>query len=304
MRVLIALGGNALLRRGQTPDSEVQQANILTAAAAIARVALEHEVIVTHGNGPQVGMLALESAADHALTHPYPLDILGAQTQGMIGYLLGQALQNELPDRQVATLLTQTLVSAADPAFEHPSKFVGPVYGKSEAHELADVRGYAIAEDGDSWRRVVPSPHPQRVVETRLIRALVTGSTLVVCAGGGGVPVVRDETTGRLRGIEAVVDKDLTAALLAEALDADALLMLTDVPCVQRGYETADVTAIRSASPAQLRAEKFPAGSMGPKIEAACRFAELTGGDAYIGALGDALEILRGECGTRVSARG
>ena len=303
MRVLIALGGNALLRRGQTPDSDIQQANILIAAATIARIARHHEVIVTHGNGPQVGMLALESAADHALTHPYPLDILGAQTQGMIGYQLGQALHNELPDRQVATLLTQTLVSAADPAFDHPTKFVGPVYTKTEAHDLADERGYTIAPDGDTWRRVVPSPHPQRVVETRLIRSMVGTGTLVVCAGGGGVPVVRDERDGRLRGIEAVVDKDLTAALLAEALEADALLLLTDVSCVQHGYGTADAAPIRQATPARLRAEHFPAGSMGPKIEAACHFAELTGDTAYIGALEDAPEILNDERGTRISAR-
>jgi carbamate kinase len=304
MRVLIALGGNALLLRGERPDAETQRANVVAAAGAIAEIAREHEVVLTHGNGPQVGMLALESAADPALTRPYPLDILGAQTQGMIGYLLGQALQNELPDRQVATLVTQTLVSAADPAFAAPTKFVGAVYPQPEAQRLAARYDWTVRQDGPTWRRVVPSPRPQRIVETRLIRSLVAAGTLVVCAGGGGVPVVRDTATGLLRGTEAVVDKDLTAALLAEALDADALLLLTDVPAVIAGYGTPTAAEIRNTTPAQLRAQTFPAGSMGPKVDAACRFAELTGGMAAIGALGSAAAMLRGGSGTLITPTG
>ncbi|MFG1644117.1 carbamate kinase [Amycolatopsis sp. NPDC049252] len=304
MRILVALGGNALLRRGERPDADLQQVNVLAAAEAIAELAAEHEVVLTHGNGPQVGMLALESAADPALTRPYPLDVLGAQTQGMIGYLLGQALQNVVPGRQVATLLTQTLVSVADPAFADPVKFVGPVYTGEQAASLAAERGWTVREDGPAWRRVVPSPRPQRVVETRVIRALVGSGTIVVCAGGGGVPVVRDEHTGRLRGVEAVVDKDQTAALLAEALDADALLLLTDVPAVVDHYGTPQATPIHHTTPAQLRFRTFPAGSMGPKVDAACRFVELTGTIAAIGALDSPAAMLRGTEGTVITPDG
>jgi len=303
MRILIALGGNALLRRGQRPDSENQQANIETAARAIAVVAREHEVIVTHGNGPQVGMLALESAADHALTHPYPLDVLVAETQGMIGYLLAQALRNQLPPgREVATVLTETLVSGADPAFAAPTKFVGPVYARAEAEHLAAEGGYAIAADGPSWRRVVASPEPLGIVETKTILAMIADGALVICAGGGGAPVVRDAETGALRGVEAVVDKDLTAEVLAELLDADMLVLLTDVPYVQRGYGTDHPEDIRTTTPDELAADRFAAGSMGPKIEAACRFVAMTGRPAAIGTLGDAPAIIRGEAGTRVQA--
>lgn len=304
MRILVALGGNALLHRGERPDADLQQINVLTAAKAIAQLAAEHEVVLTHGNGPQVGMLALESAADPALTRPYPLDILGAQTQGMIGYLLGQALQNALPGKQVATLLTQTLVSVADPAFADPTKFVGPVYPEHHAARLAAERDWTVRQDGPSWRRVVPSPRPQRIVETRVIRALVESGTIVVCAGGGGVPVVRDEHTGRLRGVEAVVDKDQTAALLAEALDADALLLLTDVPAVIADYGTPQATPIRHTTPAALRSRQFPAGSMGPKVDAACRFVELTGNTAAIGALDSPAAMLRGDEGTVITPGG
>jgi carbamate kinase len=304
MRILIALGGNALLRRGQQPDAENQHANIRAAARAIASVARDHEVIITHGNGPQVGLLALESAADPALTRPYPLDVLGAETQGMIGYLLGQALRNALPaDREVATIVTETLVSGADPAFRAPTKFVGPVYTQDEAEALAADRGYAFAQDGPHWRRVVASPEPQSFIQARTIRKMVTDGTLVICAGGGGSPVVRDEDTGRLQGVEAVVDKDLTAALLAELLEADMLVLLTDVPCVQRGYGTGHAENIRHATPDELAAEQFPAGSMGPKIEAACRFVEMTGRIAAIGALDQAHDIVRGQAGTQIRPR-
>ncbi|OIJ91455.1 carbamate kinase [Streptomyces colonosanans] len=303
MRVVVALGGNALLRRGDRPDAAVQQANVQAAVAALAPLAQRHELVITHGNGPQVGLLALESAADTSLTSPFPFDVLGAETQGMIGYWLLQALQNALPGRQVCALLNQTLVSTADPAFDHPTKFVGPVYQRKEAERLAAERGWTVRRDGDRWRRVVPSPRPQRVVETRLIRLLLASGAVAVCAGGGGVPVIRGED-GQLSGVEAVVDKDLTAAMLAQALDADALLLLTDVPHVMRDYGTPRAEAIRNATPQQLRAQEFPAGSMGPKVEAVCQFVELTGGMAAIGALTDAQALLDGTAGTIVTPGG
>ncbi|WP_137992071.1 carbamate kinase [Streptomyces vilmorinianum] len=303
MRVVVALGGNALLRREERPDAAVQLANVQAAVAALAPLARHHELVITHGNGPQVGVLALQSAADHSLSRPYPFDVLGAETQGMIGYWLLQSLQNALPDRQVCALLNQTLVSAADPAFADPEKFVGPVYERAEAERLAAARGWTVKQDGAHWRRVVPSPRPERVVETRLIRLLLDSGAVAVCAGGGGVPVVRDER-GRLTGVEAVVDKDLTAALLAGALDADALLLLTDVRHVELGHGTPDAQPVGRTSPARLRAYDFPAGSMGPKVDAVCRFVELTGGMAAIGALDDAPAILDGAAGTVVTPDG
>jgi carbamate kinase len=303
VRIVVALGGNALLRRGERPDAQVQRANVRTAVRALAPLAGEHELVVTHGNGPQVGLLALQSAADVSLSGPYPFDALGAQTQGLIGYWLLQALQNALPGRQVASLLSQTLVSAADPAFADPTKFVGPVYAEEEAKRLAAERGWAVRPDGPHWRRVVPSPRPQRVVETRLIRLLLTSGAVVVTAGGGGVPVIRDEN-GQLVGVEAVVDKDLTAALLAEALEADAVLLLTDVAAVHRGYGTAAAVPIHHSTPAELRRQDFAAGSMGPKVDAVCRFVELTGDMAAIGRLEDAATIVRGDAGTIVTPSG
>ncbi|MDI6105253.1 carbamate kinase [Actinoplanes sp. NEAU-A12] len=303
MRIVIAIGGNALLERGQRPDAAVQRANALRAVAAVAPLAAEHEVVITHGNGPQVGMLALQSAADPELAVPYPFDVLGAQTQGMIGYWLMQALQNALPGRQVAAILDQTLVSAADPAFANPAKFVGQVYDEQTARRYATERGWTVAADGPHWRRVVPSPRPQRIVETRIIRQLLFTGAIVVCAGGGGIPVIRDER-GRLSGVEAVVDKDLATAVLAESLDADALLLLTDVPAVSRGFGGPDPRPINRATPAELRRERFAAGSMGPKVEAVCRFVELTGDLAAIGALEDAVAILTGKAGTVVTPGG
>ncbi|WP_411139645.1 carbamate kinase [Streptomyces sp. x-80] len=303
MRIVVALGGNALLERGDKPDADVQLTNVRRAVAALAPLAREHELVVTHGNGPQVGVLALQSAADPALTHPYPFDVLGAETQGMIGYWLLQSLQNALPDRQVCALINQTLVSVADPAFAEPAKFVGQSYDEPTARRLAAGRGWTVRQDGAYWRRVVPSPRPQRIVETRLIRQLLSHGAIAVCAGGGGVPVIRDEN-GLLRGVEAVVDKDLTAALLAESLEADALLLLTDVPRVVRGFGTPEATPLTHTTPAALRAESFPAGSMGPKAEAVCRFVELTGDMAAIGALDQAADILAGTAGTLVTPSG
>ncbi len=303
MRIVVALGGNALLQRGQTPDAEVQERNVATAVAALAPLAAEHELVLTHGNGPQVGVLALQSASDPHLTTPYPFDVLGAQTQGMIGYWLLQAMQNALPRRQVAAIINQTLVEAHDPAFANPTKFVGEVYDETEAKRLAAERGWTVKPDGDHWRRVVGSPTPKRVVETRLIRLLLESGAIVVCAGGGGVPVVRNEQ-GLLDGVEAVVDKDLTSSVLAEALDADALLVLTDVAHVSRDFGTDHAEPIHRASAVGLRREEFPAGSMGPKVEAVCRFVEVTGNMAAIGRLEDAEAILHGDAGTIVTPDG
>lgn len=302
MLVVVALGGNALLRRGEPADAAVQRANVMTAVEAIAELAREHDVVVTHGNGPQVGLLALQGEAYDSVK-PYPLDVLGAESEGMIGYLLDQELVNRLSGRrQVATLLTQIIVDAADPAFRRPEKFIGPVYDDTTAHRLADERGWAIAADGRHWRRVVPSPEPRSIVELGTIKLLVDAGVLVVCLGGGGIPVVV-ERDGRLRGVEAVVDKDRAAALLAEGLGADALLMLTDVAAVELDHGTPDARPLADADAGALRELHFAPGSMGPKVEAACRFAERTGGVAGIGRLEDAAAILRGERGTRVRAR-
>ncbi len=303
MRIVVALGGNALLQRGQKPDAEVQEANVKRAVAALAPLAAEHELVVTHGNGPQVGVLALQSASDPNLTTPYPFDVLGAQTQGMIGYWLLQAMQNQLPGRQVAAIINQTLVEAADPAFDNPTKFVGEMYTHDEAMRLAAERGWVVKPDGDGWRRVVGSPRPQRVEETRLIRLLLESGAVVVCAGGGGVPVIRDER-GELCGVEAVVDKDLTSSVLAEALDADVLLVVTDVEHVMRDFGGPDQAPILRETPAGLRSLDFASGSMGPKVDAVCRFVELTGGMAAIGSLDDAAEILAGRRGTIVTPSG
>ncbi len=303
MRIVVALGGNALLLRGDPPDADLQQHHIDAAVEALAPVARVHDLVVTHGNGPQVGLLAIESADDTTLTRPYPLDVLGAQTQGMIGYWLVQALQNALADRDVAGLITQTLVSVDDPAFATPTKFVGAVYGHDQAQRLAIARGWTIALDGDKWRRVVPSPAPQRLIEADLIARLVALHVVVVCAGGGGVPVVED-TGGARHGVEAVVDKDATAALLAIALNADVLLLLTDVPAVEIDHGLPSARPIRHTTPAELAGLRFPAGSMGPKVDAACGFVEATGKTGAIGALGDTQAILAGAAGTIITNGG
>ena len=300
MRIVAALGGNALLKRGERPDSDIQEHNVEIAIAALAPLARDHELVITHGNGPQVGVLALESASDPSLSHPYPLDTLGAETQGLIGYWLVQALQNQLPDRLVAAIVTQTVVDRHDPAFDHPTKFVGPVYDEAELRTIADERGWTVAPDGERWRRVVASPQPVRIVETPVIRLLLDAGAVVVCAGGGGIPVA-ETTEGELTGVEAVIDKDLTTALLAEQLDADALLVLTDVDGVYRDFGTPNAERIAETTVPELRDGAFPAGSMGPKIDAVCRFVEHTGSFAAIGSLADAAGLLDGSRGTRVT---
>jgi carbamate kinase len=303
VRIVAAVGGNALLERGEQPDAEIQQHHIRTAVAALAPLARSDQLVVTFGNGPQVGLLARESADDHSLARPYPLDVLVAQTQGMIGYWLLQGFQNAVPGREIASVITQTLVSASDPAFSDPAKFVGPVYPEAEARRIAAEHGWAVKADGAAWRRVVPSPMPLRIVETRLIRRLLDAGSVVICAGGGGSPVVRSRL-GELEGIEAVVDKDFTTGLLAQALDADLLLLLTDVAAVETGFGTPAAKPVLRATPADLRALQLPAGSMGPKVEAVCRFVELTGGTAAIGSLHDADAILAGKAGTVVTPSG
>jgi carbamate kinase len=303
MRLVIALGGNALLKRGEPLDASVQHRNVRAAARALAPVAREHQVILTHGNGPQVGLLALQSEA-YREVRPYPLDVLGAQTQGMIGYMIEDELRDELGGaREIATLLTQVIVDGDDPAFGNPSKPVGPVYEESQAKSLARERVWAVAPDGRYWRRVVPSPEPVRILGIGAIRLLVEAGVVVICAGGGGVPVVKDELGG-LRGVEAVIDKDLSAALLARELCADALLMLTDVDAVYEAWGTPSQRPIRAATPQQLRQMSFAAGSMGPKVEAACRFVESGGGFAAMGALAAVAAVVRGDAGTRVAITG
>jgi carbamate kinase len=302
VRIVAALGGNALLQRGQKPDSAVQEANVRRAVEALAPLASQHELVLTHGNGPQVGVLALQSASDPNLTTPYELDIIGAQTQGMIGYWLLQSMQNTLPGRQVAAIINQTLVEAQDPAFDDPTKFVGETYSRREARKLADERGWTVKQDGEGWRRVVGSPKPQRVVETRLIRLLLHSGAIVICAGGGGVPVIRNEH-GRLEGVEAVVDKDLTTSVLAEALDADVLMVLTDVPHVIRNYGT-PTPSPSCAPPRVATAEDFPAGLHGPQGRRGVPFVEVTGDMAAIGRLEDAADIIAGKAGTIVTPAG
>ncbi len=299
MRVVIALGGNALLQRGEAPIAELQQKHVIAAVDALAPLARDHDLVITHGNGPQVGLLALESARDPGLPHPYPFDTLVAETQGMIGYLLLQALENALPGQQIVSLITQTLVDADDPAFESPTKFVGPVYDEDEAQKLATRWGWQIRPDGPSWRRVVASPEPHSIIELATIKVLLADGALVICAGGGGVPV-RRTPDGQLQGIEAVLDKDLTTALLAQSLGADALLLLTDVPGVELGYGTPNARLIDRMRVEELEKLSFPSGSMGPKVAAACRFVRATHKVAVIGRLEDAAELLAGKTGTTI----
>jgi carbamate kinase len=304
MRVVVALGGNALLQRGQPLTAENQRANARTACRALAPLALEHELVVSHGNGPQVGLLALEGAA-YTEVEPYPLDVLGAQTEGMIGYILQQELGNELPqDVRLASLLTLVEVDADDPAFGNPTKPIGPIYAQADAERLAAEKGWTFKPDGASFRRVVPSPVPQRIYGLEPLEWLLAHGCVVICAGGGGIPVMHvDEQVPagkRLVGIEAVIDKDLASALLAIDLHADALVIATDVDAVYAGWGTPGQHAIRRASPHELAAGEFAEGSMGPKVRAACLFAERKGGAAAIGSIEDIQALLAGEAGTTV----
>jgi carbamate kinase len=300
---VIALGGNALLRRGQPMTAENQRANIRSAAESIAEVAPGNEIVIAHGNGPQVGLLALQAAAYHDLAHgvaSYPLDLLGAQTEAMIGYVIEQELGNLLPaDQSLATILTMIEVDRNDPAFANPTKPIGPVYDRETAERLKAASGWAIAPDGDKFRRVVASPKPKRIFEIRSIRSLVEQGTIVICAGGGGIPTMYDET-GMLHGVEAVIDKDLASALLAEQLDADLLVIATDVDGVYTGWGTPAQDRLGRVTTQELAGLDLPPGSMGPKVQAACGFAQSTGHEAVIGSLTDIAKIVAGHAGTRV----
>jgi carbamate kinase len=301
--VVVALGGNALLKRGEPMTAEVQRGNVKTAAPALASVAGKHQLVLSHGNGPQVGLLALQAAA-FAEVEPYPLDVLGAQTEGMIGYVLEQELGNLLPfEVPFATILTMVEVDPSDPAFGNPTKFVGPVYTKSEADQLAGEKGWAFKPDGDHWRRVVPSPEPRRIFEIRPIRWLLDKDVVVICAGGGGIPTMYLPGADRiLVGVEAVIDKDFATELLAREVGADVFVMATDVDGVYVGWGTPEQRRLERVTPSELRDLPFAAGSMGPKVEAAARFVETTGKRAAIGGLAEIEAILDGNAGTQVVA--
>ncbi len=300
MRIVIALGGNALLQRGQPMTAENQRANIRVAAERIARVVPGNEVVVAHGNGPQVGLLALQSAA-YLEVAPYPLDVLGAQTEAMIGYVIEQELGNLLPfETPLATMLTMIEVDSHDPAFAHPTKPIGPVYDRATAERRGREDGWTVAADGDGFRRVVASPAPRRIFELRAIRQLLEQGTVVICAGGGGIPTTYDDE-GHLHGIEAVIDKDLASSLLARELDADLLVIATDVDGVYIDWGTPTQRRLERVTPDDLEPLVLPAGSMGPKVRAACEFVRETGHDAVIGSLADIAYLVEGTGGTRVT---
>jgi carbamate kinase len=296
-RAVVALGGNALLRRGEPLEAANQARAARVAARLLARVSSTHQLIVTHGNGPQVGLLALMSDA-YTETAPYPLDVLGSETEGQIGYVLELALDNAIPQETV-TVLTRVVVDERDPAFSAPSKFIGPVYSQSQARALTAQHGWTVKRDGDDWRRVVASPQPLRIVQLRAIERLLDAGFLVVCTGGGGIPVVED-TAGHQQGVEAVIDKDLASSLLATELGVETLVLATDVAAVYDEYGTRGQRPIVRATPEGLRAHEFAPGSMGPKVEAVCRFVERTGARAAIGGLAEIDDLLTGQGGTQV----
>ena len=304
MLIVTALGGNALLRRGEAASAENQRANVRIACEALAPVAREHRLVIGHGNGPQVGLLSLQQTA-YGKVDPYPFDVLGAQTEGSIGYMIEQELGNLLPfERPLATLLTMIEVDPGDPAFKNPTKFIGPVYERQDADRIAAEKGWAFKQDGDKWRRVVPSPLPKRIFELRAIKWLLEHNTVVIAAGGGGIPTMYQPGADRkLVGVECVIDKDLATELLARELGADLLVILTDADAVYIDWGKPSQKAIRRAGPDAISAFPFPAGSMGPKVEAACRFARTTGKDAAIGALADLGRIMAGEAGTTVTLK-
>src|SRR5215216_3972296 len=301
MRVLVALGGNAVLKRGAPMTAEAQRADVRRAAVALASVATSHQLVVSHGNGPQIGLLALQAAANPDVDG-YPLEVMGAQTEGMIGYLIEQELGNLMPPEvPFATVLTMIEVDPCDPAFDDPTRFVGPLYGDADAARLQAERGWSFKRDGDRLRRVVASPAPKRIFEIRPIRWLLEHGTIVICAGGGGVPaawVSGDERV--VGGVEAVIDMDMASELLAREIEADMFVMATDVDGVYEGWGTPDPHRIDRLTPQQIRSRWFAAGSIGPKVEAAARFVEATGSTAAIGALADIAEIIAGRAGTSV----
>ena len=303
MLVVVALGGNALLKRGEPMTAEVQRSNVRTAAQSLAPVAEKHQLVLSHGNGPQVGLLALQGAA-YEEVEAYPLDVLGAQTEGMIGYMIEQELGNLLPfEVPFATILTMVEVDADDPAFQNPTKFVGPVYSEVEAMELAADKSWTVKPDGQYWRRVVPSPLPKRIFEIRPIKWLLEKNTVVICAGGGGIPTMYQKGADRvLIGVEAVIDKDRATELLARELEADLYIMATDVDGVYLDWGTPSQQKLDRISAAELKSHSFAAGSMGPKVNAAIQFVEKTGKRSAIGSLEEIEQIVEGKAGTNVIA--
>jgi len=300
MRIVVALGGNALLRRGQEMTAANQRENARTAAEALAPIGAAEELVVTHGNGPQVGLLALQEAA-YTEVEEYPLDVLGAETEGMIGYMIEQELGNLLPiEKPLATLLTMVEVDPKDSAFQDPTKFIGPVYDKETIDKMAAEKGWSVKPDGDKWRRVVPSPLPKRIFQVRPIRWLLSEGTVVIAAGGGGIPTMYG-ADGKLTGVECVIDKDRCSALLAKDIEADVFVMATDADAVYLDWGTADQKAIQRATPDAMDAFDFPAGSMGPKVEAAQDFARVTGKKSIICALADVADAIAGTKGTTIA---
>lgn len=302
MKVVIALGSSALLKRGEPLEAGILRQNIAHAAVTLAEIARAHKVVLVHGSGPQAALLALKAEAE-AQTRPYPLDAHCAEIEGLIGYMIQQELASLLPKHRVVTLVTQIAVNENDPAFKAPGKRIGPAYSAEEGRRLEQARGWDMVDEGSTWRRVVPSPEPLRVLELAPIRVLLEAGAVVVCAGGGGIPVVVSPT-GAVRGVEAVIEKDLAAALLAHQVGADALLLLTDVDAVYVGWGGDKARPIRETMPSELRKFTFAPGSMGPKVHAACRFVEAGGSLAGIGRLEDAASILYGLMGTIVRATG
>jgi carbamate kinase len=303
VRIVVALGGNALLKRGEPMTSDVQRTNIKTAARSLAPVAQTHQLVLSHGNGPQVGLLALQSAA-YKDVEAYPLDVLGAQTEGMIGYMIEQELGNLLPfDVPFATILTMVEVDPNDPAFQNPTKFVGPVYEKDDADKLAAEKAWIFKPDGNKWRRVVPSPLPRRIFEMRPVKWLLEHNTVVICGGGGGIPTMYlPDGTRTLVGVEAVIDKDLVSELLARELEADLFIMATDVDGVYLDWGKPTQRKLDQVTATELKSYNFAAGSMGPKVNAAIQFVENTGQRAAIGALEDIEQIVAGTAGTNIVA--
>jgi carbamate kinase len=302
MRIVIALGGNALLRRGEEMTADNQRENIRIAARALAPIIEEHEVVISHGNGPQVGLLSLQSAA-YKEVEEYPLDILGAQTQGMIGYMIEQELGNLLPiEKPIASILTMVEIDPEDPAFSNPTKPIGPVYSEKDAKQLAENKGWDIKRDGEYWRRVVPSPEPHRIFELRPIHWLLEKGTVVICAGGGGIPTSYVEK-GKLEGVEVVIDKDKASSLLAFELDADLLIMATDTDGVYIDWGSDSQEIISKTTPEKMGHYTFDSGSMGPKVEAACTFVERTGQRAVIGSLNDIKKMVNSLAGTQFTLK-
>ncbi len=308
--VVVALGGNAILQPGQVGTFEEQLVNVDQSCRRIARLVADGwRVVLTHGNGPQVGNILIQNDLAARMVAPMPMDVCGAETQGQIGYMLQQSLHNHMIKLRlrvpVATFLTEVVVDERDPAFAAPSKPVGPFYPEARARELAIEQGLVVREDaGRGWRRVVPSPRPTEIVQRQAIADALAAGVLVVCNGGGGIPVVRHRD-GSLHGVEAVIDKDLAAARLALDLEADVLLILTDVAAVFVGYKTPGQRALARVTVAEMErfqaAGEFKAGSMGPKVEAALQFAR-AGGLAVIASLLDVGAAVRGEAGTSIAA--